>query len=193
MKRALIIHGWGANPGMHWFLPEKAYLESLGYQVEAPLMPNRFDPTENLWLKVINDFAPDTNTILVGHSLGGTTILEYLETTGQKVDKVLLVAAPIRFNEKLELCCPHTFKLYAESVGTECFLDLCEYEEIYNWKKIRQSANEFALIYKKDDLRVPPEEGNFLAKKLNARLQILDGFDHGNYIDLEVLNAGILQ
>jgi len=188
MKRALILHGWGANPGMHWFPSEIGYLRSLGYEVQAPTMPNKYNPHENDWLKVIENFAPDEESVLIGHSLGGTTILEYLEKSGQKVDKVVLVVTPIRFNDKLELGKSHSFKLYTEKVTTDCFLGLCRYEEIFDWGKIQSAANKFIIIYKKNDIRVPSEEGQFLAEKLGSGLTLVDGTDHGHMIDLDLIN-----
>ena len=192
MKRALIIHGWTANPQMHWFPELITFLESQGYRAEAPLMPDRFTPTENTWIKVIEDFAPDQDSILVGHSLGGTTILEYLEKSDTGVDKVLLTGAPIRYNEKLKLGEFHSFKLYAQSISIECLLDLCGYEEIYDWKNIRNKANNFALIYKKDDFRVPLGDGKVLARRLEARLNVIEGNDHCDFIDIETLKAALL-
>ncbi len=193
MKRALIIHGWTANPQMHWFPDMINYLETLGYQVEAPLMPMRFTPTEKTWVSVIEDFAPDEHSILIGHSLGSTTILEYLETSGQKVKKVLLTGAPIRHSEQLHLTEPRTFKLYAQSVGIECLLDACGYDEIYDWEQIRQKADSFSLIYKRDDRLVPLDDGKVLAKHLNANLHVLSGYDHCDYIDPATLKRALLE
>jgi len=187
MKRALIIHGWTANPQMHWMPEIKAFLEGQGFHVEAPLMPERFTPTENTWVKVIEDFSPDEHSILIGHSLGSTTILEYLEKSTNKVGKVLLTGAPIRYSEELKLGEFHSFKLYAQSVAIECLLDACGYEEIYDWKEIKKKAKNFSLIYKKDDKLVPLDDGKVLAHRLDAKLHVLDGHDHCDYIDQRIL------
>jgi len=187
MKRALIVHGWTANPQMHWFPDLIQFLKEQGYQTEAPVMPERFTPVENVWVKVIEDFGPDKKTILLGHSLGGTTILEYLENTDKKVDKVILFGTPIRNHESLELGEIHSYKLYAQSVAIECLLDLTGYEEIYDWENIRQKANNFSLIYKRDDKLVPLDDGKVLAKRLDAKIHILEGHDHCDYVDFRLL------
>ena len=76
-KRVLIIHGWESNSREHWFLEEKARLEKLGFQVIVPDMPNTFHPKKEEWIKVIENFAPDKNSILIGHSLGGLITLDF--------------------------------------------------------------------------------------------------------------------
>ena len=89
-KRVLIIHGWESNSREHWFLAEKERLEKLGYEVVVPDMPNTLHPQKEEWVKVIEDFNPDENSILIGHSLGGVTILRYLEIAKNKTRKCIL-------------------------------------------------------------------------------------------------------
>ena len=192
MKRALILHGWSESPFKHWYQDEIKFLKKHGYQAVAPVMPGRWlNPSENAWVKAIEDFKPDHETILVGHSLGGTAILEYLERAEKKVDKVLLAATPIRYSEKLELDDPEGFKLYTQSVEIKCLLDTFGYDEIFDWEKIRNSAKSFHLVYKKNDFRVPADDGIVLAAKLNADLSLLPGKDHCDIVTMEELNAGL--
>jgi len=192
VKRALIIHGFTETPSQYWYAEEVKFLESLGYEATAPQMPHRFTPLENSWLKVIEDFAPDEETVLIGHSLGGNIILEFLEKTGQRVDKLILAGTPIRHSEKLKIGDQNSFKLYREAIAIECLLDLCGYEEIYDWEKIKDSVNTVHLVYKKDDVLVPLDDGKILAQRLDGVLQILEGHDHVNYVEMNVLNKGLL-
>lgn len=187
-KKALIMHGWGAAPGMHWFQEEKEILEGMDYDVSLPLMPKKYNPKENEWLNVVNEFRPGENTVLIGHSLGGTTILEYLENSDTKVDTVVLVSTPVEYTEKLEEDGFKGFKLYVRNLATDAFLKTCEYEEIYDWEKIKNSANRFILIYKEEDLRVPTIQGEFVAHKLGGQLNIIEGNDHGHIFDLGLIN-----
>jgi len=43
-KKAIIVHGWGGNPGEGWFPWAKSQLERLGYDVLIPAMPNPDSP-----------------------------------------------------------------------------------------------------------------------------------------------------
>lgn len=189
MKKALILHGWGASPDDHWFQEEKSILESKGYVVSVPSLPSKYMPTENNWLKVVDEFSPKEDSVLIGHSLGGTTVLEYLEHSDIKVDKVFLVVTPIEYTEPLRLDNISGFKLYLHSVATDAFLKMCDYDEIYDWEKIKSNANEFVLIYKTDDVRVPAIQGEILAEKLGAKLTIVEGEDHGHIFNLDLING----
>lgn len=190
-KKALILHGWGAGPEMHWFPEEKAILEDMGYDVTIPLMPNNHNPKEKSWVKIVEDFKPGSHTVLIGHSLGGTTILEYLETENVKVDTVVLVVTPIEYTDTLEQDGFEGFKLHVRNLATDAFLKACDYEEIYDWGEIKKSANKFILIYKTDDVRVPTVQGELLAEKLDSKLITVPGEDHGHKFDLGYINRAL--
>lgn len=155
-------------------------------------MPGRYTPNENMWVRVIEDFAPDHETVLIGHSLGGAAILEYLEKSQRKVGDVILVGTPVRYSEKLDLAEPYTFRLYAQSVAIEKLLDSTGFEEIYDWEKVRRAAKGFHLIYKNEDYRVPLDDGIVLAARLEADLQILPGTDHCDLLEMTTLNGCLL-
>lgn len=193
MKKALILHGWGANPYMHWFPAEQEILQEHGYLVCAPPMPDKYNPTEDEWLQVIEDFGPQEDSILIGHSLGGTTILEYLEKTNQKVDTVVLACAPIFFRDAIKKNDREELKEFIESVYVETFLSVCDYEKIYDWEKIRKSANKFILIYKTLDIIGPKVEGEVLSEKLKTELILLPGSDHGDIIDVGLINERLFS
>lgn len=44
MKKAYIIHGWEGRPDSNWFPWLKTELESQGFAVEVPQMPNAAHP-----------------------------------------------------------------------------------------------------------------------------------------------------
>ena len=123
-KRVLIIHGWESNSTEHWFLEEKERLERLGYEVIVPDMPNTLHPKKEEWVQVVRDFNPDENSVLIGHSLGGSVILRYLEETATKIGKCIFIATPIK-------------KLGAGYEGIENFL-----ETDFDWEKIKESSEK---------------------------------------------------
>jgi hypothetical protein len=177
-KRILIIHGWESNSKEHWFLEEKRRLEKLGHEVVVPDMPNTFHPKQEEWIKVIEDFAPDDNSILIGHSLGGVTILRYLEKTNKKLTKCILIATPIR-------------KLSKSGYDFNPIDDF--FEPDFNWEKIKQNCKEFIVINQTEDNWIPPQHGKDLAYYVGGTLKIVEGNNHFDTIDFSLLEEHILS
>lgn len=96
MKRAYLIHGWSGTPDRGFFPWLKRELESRGYTVEVPRMPDADAPDYDKWVPFIESLigTPDSETLLVGHSMGGQTALRWLERLpeGAVVGKIVLVA-----------------------------------------------------------------------------------------------------
>ena len=174
-KRVLIIHGWESNSREHWFLAEKERLEKLGYEVVVPDMPNTLHPQKEEWVKVIEDFNPDENSILIGHSLGGVTILRYLEIAKNKTRKCIFIATPIR-------------TLGARYEGIENFL-----EGDFDWNKIQGNARKLVIFNQTEDPAVPLQHGKDLANFTKTELVIVDGNDHFDKIDFGLLEKYILE
>ena len=49
MKRVFIVHEWTGKPGQHWMPWLKKELESLGFTVEEPAMPDTDTPKIEAW------------------------------------------------------------------------------------------------------------------------------------------------
>ncbi|MBU0546920.1 MAG: alpha/beta fold hydrolase [Patescibacteria group bacterium] len=178
LKRVLIIHGWEASSKDNWFLEEKERLEKLGYEVVVPDMPNTLLPKKDEWVQVIKDSNPDENSILIGHSLGGTAILRYLEETSDKIGKCILVATPIRKLENNEFDSSPIYNFFE--------LDI-------DYQKIKQNCREFVIINQTNDPFVPLQDGRDLAKYTNGNLKVLEGNNHLCEIDLNLLEECILK
>ena len=98
-KRVVIIHGYMSHPQSNWFPWLKAELEKQNIEVVVPNMPDPAWPTMETWVQTVRNIVGtlDNQTILVGHSLGGTTLLRYLEIIEkpQRAAGTVLVASPI--------------------------------------------------------------------------------------------------
>ncbi len=94
MKRAIIVHGWGGNPQEGWFLWLKGELGKRGYVVDVPEMPDTMRPTIDAWVGKLREVVgkPDSDLLLVGHSVGCQTILRYLASIDNVIGRVVLVA-----------------------------------------------------------------------------------------------------
>jgi predicted alpha/beta hydrolase family esterase len=176
-KRVLIIHGFESNSREHWFLEEKARLEKLGHEVVVPDMPNTFHPKKEEWVKVIEDFSPNENSILIGHSLGGVAILRYLEKTDRKTLRCILIATPIR-------------KLRSKNYDFRPIDNF--FEPDFNWKKIKRNCKEFIIMNQNKDPWVPLQHGKDLANYLSSKLIIVEGSDHFDKIDFDLLEKYVL-
>ncbi len=96
MKRVISVHGWGGSPGEGWRPWLGKELEKHGVRFINPQMPNPEYPQQNEWVSFLKKTLgrPDTETFLIGHSLGSITILRYLESLqkDEEVGGAVLVA-----------------------------------------------------------------------------------------------------
>ena len=79
--KVFLVHGWGGSPTNCWFPWLKKELEQRGFSVSALAMPHPDRPTIKDWVTHLSSAVgtPDTDTYLVGHSMGCQTIARYLE------------------------------------------------------------------------------------------------------------------
>ena len=103
MKTAILIHGYynksefedvtrPAASNDHWFPWVQRQLLLKGIETQTPEMPGFFAPNYKKWKKMLENFSPDENTILIGHSCGGGFLVRWLSENNVKVGKVVLVA-----------------------------------------------------------------------------------------------------
>lgn len=160
MKNVLILHGFESNSQEHWFLNVKKELEKKGYKVHVPNMPNSLHPKQIEWVDIINKFKPDEKWILVGHSLGGTAILRYLETTKKPIGKAVFIATPLTF------------------VGLDKIKDF--FKTDFTWQNIKSNLQQSTILVSKDDKHtVILDHAKILSDKLNEKLIIKNGYGHG--------------
>jgi len=174
MKKVLIIHGWQSGSQEHWYQEEKKILENLCYKVTVPDMPNANYPNLNEWIQIIEDFCPDKDSILIGHSLGAPTILRYLESTKKKVEKIILIAG---FASTLNLD-------YPDSEYPDSFV-----KDSFNWGKIKENSTKIIVINQKKDDWVPFKKGIEIAKNTQGELVEVEGTDHFDKMDLDLINS----
>lgn len=96
-KRVFIIHGWGGSPQEGWFPWLKKELESKGFTVFIPQLPDPGNPRIYNWIPKLAETVEkaDEQTYFVGHSLGCQTITRYLADSlseGAKVGGAVFVA-----------------------------------------------------------------------------------------------------
>ncbi len=79
------------NPD-NWMGWTKAQLEKQGHTVICPIIPDVWKAPYEEWKKHLDRLPVDENTILAAWSAGGYALLRWLQETGKKVKKVILIA-----------------------------------------------------------------------------------------------------
>lgn len=167
MKNALILHGAGNNSQGNWFPWLKKELEAKGFKVFSPDLPNSIHPKTEEWLEAVKNWKLDEESIIIGHSSGGTLILRILENLPEttRINKAILVAAPL---DKGSI---PKFWLLKEDIT----------EAAFDWLKIKNKAKEFVLIYSDNDpYDCGVRHGEVLHKIVGGKFIIKTGEGHFN-------------
>jgi len=186
LKRVFIIHGWEADPESNWFPWLKKELEKNGFKAIVPAMPNSAQPKCEEWVdclkKVIGKV--DEETILVGHSLGAITILNYLACLkkGDKVGGVILVSGSDENPGFPELDSFFEIKIdYEKTINTVGNIPTpAQSARDHHYPESGISSTGFMVIHSDNDSVVPLELGQKMAKALKAEFIVIPGGEHLN-------------
>ncbi|MCR4286210.1 MAG: alpha/beta fold hydrolase [Candidatus Kaiserbacteria bacterium] len=91
----LILHGIGAEAGAHWQRWLGHELEKEGHTVHMPDLPDASHPDRFDWLEYVKGILqdiPPAQLIIVGHSLGVVTALDFIEQSHTKVHGLVSVS-----------------------------------------------------------------------------------------------------
>lgn len=154
--KVYIIHGWGATSRSDWFPYLKEKLKERGYSVSIPIMPDTDNPRIKPWVFKLQSLKVDVKTIFVGHSVGCQTILRFLEKYTGNVDQVILVAPWLTINKN------------NLDENEEWSVAKPWAETPIDFKKIRNKANKFIVIYSQNDPYAILKDVKKLIKELNA-------------------------
>ncbi|MCK5460770.1 serine hydrolase family protein [Candidatus Gracilibacteria bacterium] len=161
MKKVILVHGVGGSGQNHWFPWLKKKLEKQGFLVDAQDYPETDTPNLEKWTgKLLPKIEKDC--VLIGHSLGVSTILKALEK--YKGEKVLAVFSIAGFARHLEL----DFSPLIDNFT----------EKGFDFEKIKQKIGSFFIWESDDDPFVSGGEGDFLYQNLGGTKQIFPKRDH---------------
>ena len=160
MKNAIILHGTSSKPESFWFPSIKKFLESKGYEVWVPSLPNPDKPSLGIQLPfVLKNGKFNGETILIGHSAGATLILSILENIKVRVNKAILVAGYAKSNPKNE---PQPIL-----------------QKEYDWKKIKMNVKKIVFINSDNDpWGCDDKHGRYMFNNLGGTLIIRHGEGH---------------
>ena len=160
-----IIHGVYGNPQENWFPWLKKELEKKDCEAIVPKFPTPIGQSLESWLRIFKKYEDKINseTILIGHSLGAAFILNYLEQSEKKVNSAYLVAG---YHYVLE----NQFKNMNKT-----FVD-----KKFNWSRIIENCGKFFVIGSDNDEFIPEDATRQLALNLDAELHIIHNGGHLN-------------
>jgi len=92
--KILLVHGIHGHSKENWFPWFKKEMESRGYEVLIPDLPNNEHPTLSEWLSALKklDIKKNDRLFVVGHSLGAPTACQFILKNNLKVEKLILAA-----------------------------------------------------------------------------------------------------
>ncbi|MEI6728771.1 MAG: alpha/beta hydrolase [bacterium] len=167
-KNAIILHGTNFDPDRlevehqgNWFPWLKEQLESDGYKVWLPELPEAWAPNINNYWEFLKDFDFNSETIIIGHSSGAAAILGILQRlpAGIKINKAILVAG------------------FYHDEGWNC-------EKLFDAKidfeKIKNSAEKIEVIWSPQDPYISKEQTEYLAENLGVKPIIIPDSGHFN-------------
>lgn len=166
MKTAYIFHDAFCDPTSDWYPWMKTTLESIGYLMIVPSFPTPAGQSYESWKSSIRNYIAtfDSETIFIGHGIGGLFAIRILEELNVSIKGLVLVAS------------------YAEPLEHAGYNNVNKtfYKESIDWKNIIEKIL-FSHVYAgQDDPFVPEGISNHLAESLATPLQVIPEGGHLN-------------
>jgi len=164
MNTVLIIHGLSGHAGIHWQQWLHDELEGQDCKVLMPDMPEPDHPNRQTWLDEIKKTLKGVNLgqlTIVGHSLGTTTALDFIEQADGRINRLLSVAG------------------FARDYGAAMNSYFLSQKSV-DFDKVRDKIRWAAVVYGDDDPYVPQDELKFVADALAVRPLVIPGGGHLN-------------
>lgn len=172
IARAVIVHGYTADPRRHWFPWLTDQLASRGVQVQAVALPDPAAPEPRAWQDALARVlaTPDDRTWVIAHSLGVVAALRHLATLPLPWSLGGLVAVS-GFTDPLPGL-PELDGFVSSAVDLE---------------PIVANVARRIVVRSDDDTTVPPSATDALARRLRTGPVVVHGAGH--FLDEE----GILE
>jgi len=172
-QKVILIHGFESSGEGNWFPWMKRELETRGFEVIAPTLPDSFHPDLDKWLEVLTPLIKDfgRNDVVIGHSLGSKAALHLIEKTGRKIGYLLLIASAIG-----ELSRRDWEKMRRDWPGSDIDALKKFWGVPVDCKKISRLAGEVRVLVSKDDPAVPFADRSDIPTEWD--FEVWNGFGH---------------
>ncbi|MDP2585732.1 MAG: alpha/beta hydrolase [Candidatus Levybacteria bacterium] len=171
-KRVFIVYGWDGNPSSNWFPWLKKELETKGFEVFIPQLPDSGNPRIYKWVPKLSQAVgvPNNQTYFIGHSMGCQTIARYLETLSEnvRVGGVVFVAG-----------------FFKRLTGLEDEPSISETADHWlktpiDLQKVKSHLNESVALFSDNDPYVPLDNQDDFEDKLESKIIIEHKMGHFN-------------
>ncbi len=172
-KRVFVVHGWGGNPQENWFPWLRKELETKGFEVFIPQLPDPENPRIYNWVPKLSETVgrPDEQTYFVGHSMGCQTIARYLVLSLSEETKVGGAVFVAGFFKRLTGIENEPGGLEVEKHWLKTSLDL---------QKVKSHLNKSVAIFSDNDPYVPLDNQDDFRNKLGSKIIIEHQMGHFN-------------
>lgn len=168
MKRALLLHGTNGDPSHGWQPWLKSELESRGYEVFAPVLPDNDRPNRGTYEAFLRDSGWDfADNLVVGHSSGATTALNLLLSDWfPSVKATVLVGAFL--NEKLT----KPLGEFPEGNFDGLFV------ESFDPARLRERSRAFYFVHGSNDPYCDIDDARDLCDQLRGKFIVIENGHH---------------
>ena len=160
----LILHAIESHAGAHWQQWLHDELVKKGHTVIMPNLPDSDYPSRKVWLETVKDLVVDvdhSDLVIVGHSLGVVTALDYLDQAPKPI-KALVSVSGFADDYHAEL---NSYFLAERSVDFE---------------KVNKNLQNAFVLFGDDDPYVPKKSLHLLADNLHVKPKIYPNGGHLN-------------
>jgi predicted alpha/beta hydrolase family esterase len=162
MKKVFIVHGFGGIPNGGWipWLMEELAKKKI-YACALP-MPESKKPVVSKWIEEISfalDNSPEDEIFLVGHSLGATAVLKYLEfiKENKKISGAVLVSGLVS-------------PLEPDNINSNYRLIDSFVVPTINFNEVKNKTQKFIVLHSTDDPAVPFSHAEIISNSLDCEL-----------------------
>lgn len=167
MPDIVLFHGYAETPDAIWFPHVRETFEPLGCRVHYETLPNPLAPDYRAWLAAALPLTQTwgSDTVIVGHSLGGTFAMRLLEQPSVRPVRALItVGSPITVLHGFFWMRP-----FVDEVGRD--------------GRLRRQAARRLIMHAVDDPIVPASHAPIFARLLRAELRLLPS--GGHFLEIE--------
>lgn len=178
----LFIHGWEGSSKSNYLPQVKETFDRLGLAIQIPDLPNSANPNVLKQAKYILDNCKiDSNTVIIGHSLGVAVGLKVVEQLDFVITKFVSVAGFVGIGF-------HTDNL---PKGVDDPFDFASFD--FDFHKIKNRSRQFVGLWSEDDQYITLEQVSKLESALDFKVDKVSGYKHLNNLSQKIVQDKILD
>jgi len=163
IKKVVLAHAYPADAQTAWYPHFKTEMEKEGIEVVIPALPNPEISSAEQWISILQKEAKEKpeETLLIGHSIGGTALMRMLEKSESQFAGLIMVSTA-----GFDLGYPALKDFFAKE---------------FDYQSISEKAGFFINYYSSNDQVLAPDpmrHAQIFLDQLNAKTIFLDNRGH---------------